>query len=317
MNSIYQLNRAMLLTLALIGIWFSTIVKAEAPQPVEGQGCYAYGDDETPSQAKEKAMARAREQAVSSYKVWVESSSEVEDFQLKKDTIQSISAGMLSNVRTENIERKDQEICITIKAQIDPNSVEEELTRRQNQRDIKEQLVSPELTPDSAFGLRIWLNKQDARYVEGDYLVISVETDRDAYLKLDYFQADGTVVHMVPNMFRGQAFIRKGQTYEFGGDNSVERFIISGPFGEEVIKAIASTKPFVNILQSNEPISESQNYVNDYKKGIKITPRGIQVKMAGVSIPLYTTSEAVLHHKKAFRGINEIPHSRCKRALSF
>ena len=298
MNGMYQLNRALLLALVLSGIGFLPIANADAPQPVEGQGCYAYGDDETPSQAKDKAMARAREQAVSSYKVWVESSSQVEDFQLKKDTIQSISAGMLSNVRTESIERKGQEICISIKAQIDPASVQEELTRRQNQRDIKQQLVSTELTPDSAFGLRIWLNKQDAQYVEGEYLVISVETDRDAYLKLDYFQADNTVVHMVPNMFRGQAFIRKGQIYEFGGDNSLERFIISGPFGEEVIKAVASTKPFVNILQTNKPISESQNYVKTLRKGLEITPRGIQI-MAGTSIPLYTTSKAVLKHKNA------------------
>jgi len=298
MKGVYKINPATLLAFAFAGILYPSIGNADALQPVEGQGCYAYGDDETPSQAKDKAMARAREQAVSSYRVWVESSSEVEDFQLKKDTIQSISAGMLHNVRTESIEKKGQEICISIKAQIDPNSVKEELTRRKNQRDITMKLVSAELTPYSAFGLRISLNKQDSRFMEGEYLVVKVESDRDAYLKLDYFQADGTVVHMVPNMFRGQAFIRKGQTYEFGGDNSLERFVISGPFGEEVIKAVASTKPFVHILQPTQPISESQTYVETLKRGLEITPRGIQV-MAGASIPLYTTSQAVLQHRKA------------------
>jgi hypothetical protein len=44
-------------------------------------------------------------------------------------------------------------------------------------------------------------------------LVIYVQSDRDAYLKLDYFQADGTVVHLVPNVYRGQAFIKGGKKY--------------------------------------------------------------------------------------------------------
>ena len=298
MSRLLRIIHIIIAAFFLAGTFLPSPAKAQALEPVEGEGCYAYGDDETPSQAKDKAMARAREQAVSSYQVWVESSSEVENFQLKKDTIQSISAGMLRDIKTDDVVKKNQEVCISISAMIDPASVEEELARRKKQLDLQSKVVAMDATPNSAFGLKIWLNKKDGRYGEGDKLVVYVESDRDAFLKLDYFQADGTVVHLVPNVFRGQAFVLKGQTYEFGGEGSLEQFVISEPYGDEVIKAVASTKPFLKNLQTQQTISQSQEYVETLQRGLELTPRGIKV-LAGASIALSTKSQAVLEHRDA------------------
>ncbi|MDH5429202.1 MAG: DUF4384 domain-containing protein [Nitrospirota bacterium] len=272
-------------------------------EAVQGKACYSFGDEETPMMAKKKAEALARERAVSGYRVWVASSSKVKNFQLQEDLIQTISAGMLHKVVIDEEEWEGRQICIALSAEIDPQDIDMEVSRRQDQQEIQSEVTSESFTPDPAFGLRIWLNKADGRFVEGEYLVIKVQADRDAYLKLDYFQANGTVVHLVPNLFRGQAFIQKGETYVFGGEDSPERFIISEPFGDEVIKAVASAQPFIEALTPKENVSESHAYVKTLKKGLSVQPgfkstkRGIRI-MSGASASLYTSSREVLDFKK-------------------
>ncbi len=272
-------------------------------EPVSGKSCYTYGDNETPAMAKKTALAGAREQAVSGYQVWVKSKAEVKNYQLQEELIHAISAGMLYNVIIQDEVWDGRKVCVMISAEIGPNDVGTEVERRQEQLKIKDEVTSASFNPDPAFGLRIWLNKADGRFIEGDYLIINVQADRDAYLKLDYFQANGKVVHLVPNLFRGQAFIEKGETYVFGGKDSPERFIISEPFGDEVIKAVASAQPFAQALLPQEVMSESGTYVKTLKKGLTVqagpsgTTRGIQI-MSGASAALSTTSREVSDFKK-------------------
>jgi len=222
---------------------------------------------------------------------------------LQEELIQTISAGMLHKVSIDQEVWDGREICMEISAEIDPHDIGIEVARRQDQKIIKDEVTSESFDPDPAFGLRIWLNKTDGQFVEGDYLIIKVQVDRDAYLKLDYFQANGTVVHLVPNLFRGQAFIQQGKTYVFGGQDSPERFVISQPFGDEVIKAVASVQPFSEALIPKGNLSESQAYIKTLKRGLSIQPgfkgktRGIQI-MSGASASLFTTSREVSDFKK-------------------
>lgn len=300
-----------ILALALFTIFVPTLSFGADPEKpmdsVEEKGCYKYGDDESPTIAKKKAMALAREQAVSNYRVWVESSNKVQNFELKEDLIQTISGGMLNSVKIKNENRENQEICITIQAEVDPKEVEQKISQRVEQREIQDSLSSDALTPEPAFGLRIWLDKPDGQYVEGDALVIKVQSEQDVYLKLDYFQADCNVAHLVPNMYRQQAFIQKGQTYEFGGEYSPERFVISEPFGDETIIAVASRNPFNDSLVPKETQSNCKNYLQTLESGLKLQPgflqrgkRGVKIKsgMANAKTTLYTSSKEVVEHKK-------------------
>ncbi len=278
---------------------------------VHGNACYAFGDEETPKMAKKKAEAFARERAVSGYQVWVESSSQVKDNELQEELIQTISAGMLHKVSIDQEEWKGREICMEISAEIDPQDVGMEVARRQDQQAINKEVTSESFDPDPAFGVQLWLNKPDGRFVEGDPLIINVKVDRDAYLKLDYFQANGTVVHLVPNLFRGQAFVQKGKTYVFGGEDSPERFIVSEPFGNEVIKAVVSIRPFLDELTPTGSVSESQAYLKTLKRGLSVQPgqgrtRGVKITsgvpvtsgVSGASASLFTSSQKVSDFKK-------------------
>ena len=185
-------------------------------ETVRGTGCYSYGDNETPAQAKRAAMTIAQEQAVRSHRVFVESTSTVRKFQLEDDLIQTVSAGMLEQIRVENEEKKGQEICLTVTAKLSPVSFEDLIKQRANAKHVAQVAQTPLMPQSQGFGLRVWVDKADGHYIEGDRLVVYVQSERDAYLKLDYFMADGCVVHLVPNVYRGQALIRGGQTYGDG-----------------------------------------------------------------------------------------------------
>lgn len=285
-----------------------------ALDPVHGQGCYTFGDDQTPAQAKKAALALARQQAVEGYRVYVQSASTVKNFQLEDDLIQNVSAGMLQDVQVEKTEKKDQEICITIAARISPVKLEELIQQRAKAKDVAQTAQAPLLTAGSAFGLRLWTNKPDGSFVEGDPLIVSLQSDRDGYLKLDYFQADGTVVHLVPNVFGGEAFIRAGQTYTFGGPGGREAFTIQGPFGSETIKALVSSQPFDRSLAAANPVEESRGYLNN----LQVATRGIKVGAGAAAAPpqwseaalgLITNSKTVVDYDAALprvRGLRKL-----------
>jgi hypothetical protein len=290
--------------LLLCAFWAGSVVLSvsgaahgEPPKAVEivrGNGCYKFGDEETPAKARRGAIAIAQEQAVRSHRVFVESSTRVKNFQLEEDLIQTASAAMLQDIQIEKEDRKAQEICITLTAKISPVSMEDMIRQRVNAKEIAQNAQTALVPETPSFGVKVWTNKSDGRFLENDKLVIYVKSERDAYLKLDYFQADGTVVHLVPNVYRGQAFIKGGQTYAFGDDSSPEHFAINSPYGTEAIKAVMSVRPFDISANGEQSVSDSKTYL---QSGL----RGIKVVAATSSVELTTQSRAVSEYKKDVR----------------
>jgi hypothetical protein len=157
-------------------------------ETVRGSGCYKFGDEETPAKAKRAATAIAQEQAIRSHRVFVESSTRVKNFQLEEDLIQTASAAMLQDIKIENEERTGQEVCITLSAKISPVSVEDMIRQRVNAKEIAQSAQTMLVPEQPSFGLKVWTNKTNGHFLEDEKLVIYVESDRDAYLKLDYFK---------------------------------------------------------------------------------------------------------------------------------
>jgi serine/threonine protein kinase len=88
---------------------------------------------------------------------------------------------------------------------------------------------------------------------EGDALVVDVTTPGfDSYVNLDYFQLDGSVVHMVPSPRAkdNQAPPHYAATIGSGGD-----WIISKPFGAEMVVLLITPVP---LFDKPRPESESR-----------------------------------------------------------
>jgi len=280
------------LTFCLPANGMATQETSKALETVRGSGCYKFGDEETPAKARRGAMAIAQEDAVRKHHVFVESSIRVKNFQLEEDLIQTASAAMLQDIHVDNEDRKAQEICITVTAKISPVSMEDMIRQRVNAKEIAQNAQSALVPEQPAFGLKVWTNKPEGRFLENEKLIIYVQSDRDAYLKVDYFQADGTVVHLVPNVYRGQAFIKGGKKYAFGDETSPEQFLINPPYGTEAIKAIVGVRPFDDSgVEGASSVSDSRTYL---QSGL----RGIKVVAATSSVEISTESRAVADYKK-------------------
>ncbi|MCU7835831.1 MAG: DUF4384 domain-containing protein [gamma proteobacterium symbiont of Taylorina sp.] len=134
--------------------------------------------------------------------------------------------------------------------------------------------------------LRIWTAKKKGMpYHSGEQIIIYLVADKNAYLMLDYFQADGNVVHLVPNLFAEKRKIKAGQIYVIGGKKSKLKLITKSPYGRETVSALVSTSPLAGDFESFD-LTEESNY---YKQKLeKILSKNRQAKVAEYALDLLT-----------------------------
>ncbi|MGK6310316.1 DotU family type IV/VI secretion system protein [Variovorax sp. DT-64] len=88
------------------------------------------------------------------------------------------------------------------------------------------------------------LTAQEGRVREGDTVVVRVtNADHEGYLRVDYFTADGAVMHLHAN--RGPQPLRAGEVLELGRDIP-SSWLVSPPFGTVLITALSSTTPLAD-----------------------------------------------------------------------
>ena len=273
-------NYLIVCTVGLVNI--SSVAAAESPrqkESVRGTYCYHYGDDQSYKIARETAFNLALREAIRSHRVYIEAATRVKNFQLEDDIIASTSEALLKEAKAEKEERKPQEVCLTVSASLNPSTTEETIRQRLAAKEVAIEAKEAVASPTQEFGLKVWTNKPTNSFIEQDPLIIYVKSERDAYLKLDYFQADGTVVHLVPNVYRGQAKIEAGKTYTFGDDSSPEQFVIQAPYGDEVINAMASVLPFDLTNAPTSPTSNSRTYIQSTLRGVGLRPTAASVSL--------------------------------------
>jgi len=134
--------------------------------------------------------------------------------------------------------------------------------------------------------LRIWTAKKSGmQYQSGEQIIIYLVADKNAYLKLDYYQADGNVIHLVPNLFNEKRKIKAGQIYVIGGKQSRLKLITKSPYGKELISALVSTSPLEGDFESFEVAEESQHYKQKLEKTLS---ENKQIKVAEYALELIT-----------------------------
>ncbi|MCK5295611.1 MAG: hypothetical protein KAJ75_01855 [Alphaproteobacteria bacterium] len=92
--------------------------------PVSGKACYTYGDNESPIMGEEAALNLAKQKAVESYKVFVQSRSLVEDMITTKHLVSTLAVGSLYNLEIKKVSEEEREVCVEITAAVDPEEIE-------------------------------------------------------------------------------------------------------------------------------------------------------------------------------------------------
>jgi hypothetical protein len=107
----------------------------------------------------------------------------------------------------------------------------------------------------------------DGQLVEGEPLVVSVVTPGyDSYVNIDYYQLDGSVVHMVPSPRApdNQAPPNYAATVGSAGD-----WVIAKPFGTELVVLLITPAPLFN---APRPESEARaDYLHALVNTVRIT----------------------------------------------
>ncbi len=107
----------LLIILPLTGLFSQDII--------QGTYSYTYGDSESLVDARKTCKDLALREAIESYSVFIQSSTTVENFQLKSDLITSISGGNLKNVKILDQQEEGRTITMTVSAEVNPDEIRE------------------------------------------------------------------------------------------------------------------------------------------------------------------------------------------------
>ena len=98
-----------------------------------------------------------------------------------------------------------------------------------------------------AFLVRADVNRSTRDYRQGDGLSVRVASEVDAYLYVLYQQADGRIFQIFPNAHQLDNRVPARQTVEIPAKDDAFRWSAGPPFGDEVIKVIASRRPIADL----------------------------------------------------------------------
>ena len=117
-------------------IWASV---GMAQDTISGTYSYTYGDKESLVEARQTCKDLALREAIESYYIFVESSTDVENFELKEDIIKSLTAGYVKNVQVVDQTEEGRTITMTVEATVDPDDVKslvEKLAMGQQENEV-------------------------------------------------------------------------------------------------------------------------------------------------------------------------------------
>ena len=125
------------LIFAMVSMLMSLAISSQpclADEIIKGHYCYTHGDNESLREARELTKTLAIRNAIESYRVFIESTSKVQNFQLTNDIVQMISSGYLKDIKVLEHTEEGRTVCDTIQATVSPQAVEKIIKREVRNR---------------------------------------------------------------------------------------------------------------------------------------------------------------------------------------
>lgn len=90
---------------------------------ITGDACYTYGDNESLIQAEQTAKTLALKYAIESYSIFIESKTNVKNYEVISDIIASISAEQVYNIKYFKRTPSARKICFAVQGYISPEKM--------------------------------------------------------------------------------------------------------------------------------------------------------------------------------------------------
>jgi hypothetical protein len=91
---------------------------------IQGHACYTYGDNESLVQAEHTAKMLAIRNAIESNTIFIESTSQITNFQLTQDLLQSVSVGQVQGVKVLKRIESGRTLCYTVEGFVNPQEMQ-------------------------------------------------------------------------------------------------------------------------------------------------------------------------------------------------
>lgn len=102
---------------------------------------------------------------------------------------------------------------------------------------------------ESQLKIVVWTDRgESAVYREGEKMKVFLKATETCYVQVVYRDAGGNHIQIYPNdLSEEHARIEGGRVFELGGKDTPFEFVIGPPFGTELIKVFASSKPLTKV----------------------------------------------------------------------
>jgi len=264
--------------------WLSLLIVALAIPLLEGPACssqstiteaegYAcMGYDKSRKQTEEEALSEARKKAAEYASTYIQSETQVENFQLKKDLIEAYARATVKTIQElEQAWVKDASAgeCfkVRIKAEVIPD--EKAMAKWSKMKEVRDH-------PSAPLHVQVWTEKEE--YRSGEKIKIFLRGNKPFFARVLYRDAKGELLQLLPNPYRKDNYFDGGTIYEIPSGKDQFELDVTPPFGEENIILYASSSPLGDIsLQSQGSLFR---VMTDVKTAAEKT-RGITIKEKG------------------------------------
>lgn len=240
---------------------------AEQSSITEADGYSCMGIDYSKKQTESLALQDAKRKAVEFSQTFIQSTTVMENFSLKKDLVEAFARADVKvlSVLHELWDDPTTGDCYKIRIQAEVVPVAEEMNRV---------MVEGNLTDDprAPLNVQLWANRELLN--EGDNLKIYLKGNKPFFGRLIYVDASGTKLQLLPNPFRSDVYFQGGVIYEVPAGTDHFDMTVTPPFGAESLTVYASTSPLGELSTTNlGPVLEVQEEV----QAIAVKTRGIKV----------------------------------------
>jgi hypothetical protein len=86
-------------------------------------------------------------------------------------------------------------------------------------------------------------DRPDMAYRQGDAVRLIIETSEDAYVTVVDVGPSGRTIQLFPNAYQTDNLVKANAPVEIPPAASAARIVVNAPFGAELVKVVASSKP--------------------------------------------------------------------------
>ena len=234
---------------------------------VDGTACM--GDDKSRKQTENEALINVKRKAVEYASTYLKSETRVKDFQVEKDLVDAYANATIKII--EEVEKawyKDATSGDCFKLKVKAEVIPDEKAMTQIAKD--KSMVDD---PNTPLNVQLWTDKKE--YRQSEKIKVYIKGNKPFYARVLYKDVKGTLLQILPNVYRTDNYFNGGVVYEIPSGNDRFELEVSPPFGEENIIVYSSLTPLGDInLQETGGVY----HVKTPAKDVGVRTRGVKLK---------------------------------------